>query len=200
MPPNGAGIDQRPSKCKEKLAGTCFDHNKGEDEEPIFEMEVDHDMAHDHDNVNDILEKSPDRKEQDTEPSSSQSKKHLPQNCTKYHIFTDEQRIDLLYDHFHHGLRYYELAENHHLNYMGCRNIIELYKQQTGTTYNHQMKYTDINNPILTLALKEKEGVSEDDQTVIDEWISAAQSKVCGLYLFTDWADSDDLKVFSASR
>lgn len=73
--------------------------------------------------------------------------------CHKYKLHTDQQRIDLMYDLMHHNSSHVELSIQYDINYTTIRNMYDLYVQQVGLTYKHQRMYTDINNPVLRVAI-----------------------------------------------
>ena len=55
----------------------------------------------------------------------------------KYDLHTDSQRINLMYDLFHHQSSHVELTIAYDINYNTIRNMQSLYIQELGVMFKH---------------------------------------------------------------
>ena len=94
-----------------------------------------------------------------------------------------------MYDLMHHSSSPVELTVAYDVNYNTIRYMYNLYIKLIGETYKHQRMYTDINNPVLRVAIRADELLAakllgqrtdaEQDQ------LGGAPSKVCNVYLLS---------------
>jgi len=79
----------------------------------------------------------------------------------KYEVYSDSDRIRLIYDIFIHGYKPNQLSEAYQINYNTVRNILNLFLKQEGETYKHTRFYSDINNVALKIAIKNDPNLTE---------------------------------------
>ena len=107
-----------------------------------------------------------------------------------------------MYDLMHHSSSPVELTVAYDVNYNTIRYMYNLYIKLIGETYKHQRMYTDINNPVLRVAIRADEVLAAKLLGQATDAELAEQSgepfKVCNIYLYNDWSLEDArMKLFS---